>query len=337
MAKKVRWGVLGAAKIAVEKVIPAMQAGELSEITAIASRDEEKAARAARKLNIPQAYGSYEELLLDPSIDAVYNPLPNHLHVPWTIRAIEAGKHVLCEKPLGLDAPEAQTLIEFRDRYRVKLQEAFMVWTHPQWVEVRRRVQAGEIGEIRAIQGVFSYFNRDPKNVRNIPDYGGGGVMDIGCYPIVTSRFVLDSEPERVIALVEYDPDFQTDRLASAILDFGDVQSSFICSTQLVAYQKMHFFGTEGHIEVEIPFNAPTDRPCRVFIDRGDRFGRDRETLELPTCDQYTIQGDLFSRAILEDTEPMLPLESSLRNMAVIDAVLRSGETGTWQKPSFEI
>ena len=333
MSAKIRWGILGVAKIAVEKVIPAMQQGEVSEVTAIASRDAGRAASAAASLAIAKSYGSYEELLADPDIDAVYNPLPNHLHVPWSVKAAEAGKHVLCEKPIALSSVEALELIEARDRTGVKLQEAFMVRTHPQWLAVRERVREGAVGKLLGAQYVFSYFNRDPENIRNKADIGGGGLMDIGCYPITTSRFVFEEEPTRVLGLVERDPDMEIDRLTSAILDFPRGQASFICSTQMVSYQRANFFGTEGRLEVEIPFNAPSDRPCRVFHSGGDLFGGDIETLEFATCDQYTVQGDDFSRAILEDREVTTPLEDAVANMRVIEAILRSAESGCWETP----
>jgi predicted dehydrogenase len=334
MAKKIRWGVLGAAKIATTKVIPGMQKGKWSEITAIASRDRSKAQEAARKLGIPKAYGSYEELLADPEIDAIYNPLPNQLHVPWSIKAAEAGKHVLCEKPLSLTVAEAKQLLAVRDRTKVKIGEAFMVRTHPQWVRVRELVAAGRIGELRSATGFFSYFNNDPKNIRNIAEYGGGGVMDIGCYPINTSRFVFGEEPTRVIALVERDPQMKTDRLTSAILEFPSGQSTFTCSTQLVPYQRSQFFGTKGRIEIEIPFNAPPDCRCRILIDDGrDVFGGGVSSEEFAICDQYTVQGDAFSQAVLEGTEVPVPLEDAIRNMSVIEAVFRSAESGRWEKP----
>ena len=206
MQRKVRWGVLGAASIATRKVIPAMQVGEWSDVAAIASRDLNKAERASEKLGIPKAYGSYEQLLADPTIEAIYNPLPNHLHVPWSIKAAEAGKHVLCEKPLSLTVAEAKTLLAVRDRKGVKIGEAFMVRTHPQWVRTRGLIRSGRIGELRAITGVFSYFNRDSANVRNVVEWGGGGMMDIGCYPITMSRFVFEEEPTRVVGLIELDP-----------------------------------------------------------------------------------------------------------------------------------
>ncbi len=333
MAKKVRWGILSPARIGVEKVIPAMQKGELTEVVAIASRDLARAEAAAKRLGIPRAYGSYAELLADPDVDAVYNPLPNQLHVPWSTKAAEAGKHVLCEKPIALSAREARQLIAVRDRTGVKMQEAIMVRTHPQWLGTLELVRSGRIGELRAVQGFFSYFNLDAGNIRNQPECGGGGVMDIGCYPITTSRFVFGEEPRRVVSLVDRDPNFKTDRLASVILDFPSGQSIFTCSTQLAAYQRMNFLGTKGRIEVEIPFNAPRDRPCRIFIDAGDIFGETTEIMSFATCDQYTVQGDRFSRAILEDTEVPAPLEDAVSNMRVIDAVFRSAETGGWVEP----
>jgi len=332
--RKLRWGVLGVANIAVVKVIPAMQRGEWSEITAIASRDLAKAQSAARKLGIPKAYGSYEGLLADPEIDAIYNPLPNHLHVLWSIKAAEAGKHVLCEKPIGLSIAEAKQLRDARDRTGVKIGEAFMVRTHPQWLKALELVQSGRIGDLRSILGFFSYSLADPTNIRNIFEWGGGGVMDIGCYPIFTSRFIFGAEPRRVVAVVERDPQMKIDRLTSAILDFPTGQSIFTCATQLVPYQRMQIFGTRSRIEIEIPFNAPPDRPCRIFVDDGsDLFSAGIEKLETAVCDQYTIQGDLFSRAVQGDGEVPVPMESAIANMAVIEAIFRSAESRKWEEP----
>jgi predicted dehydrogenase len=336
--RKVRWGVLGAAHIAVKKVIPAMQRGEWCEIAAIASRDLPKAQQAAAALGIPKAYGSYEELLADPEIDAVYNPLPNHLHVPWSVRAAEAGKHVLCEKPLALDAAEARVLLEAQTRTGVKMGEAFMVRTHPQWLRARELVRGGRIGELRAVMGFFSYFNRDAANIRNVRAWGGGGLFDIGCYPINTARFVFGEEPRRAMALLERDPEMHTDRLTSAMLDFPSGQAVFTCSTQLVPCQRMQLFGTRGRIEIEIPFNAPPDRPCRIFVDDGsDLFGAGIQTETFPVCDQYTIQGDLFSRAVRGEGDVPVPLEDAVRNMAVIDALFRSAESGMWETPESQV
>jgi predicted dehydrogenase len=328
----VNWGVISTAKIGVEKVIPAMQKSRHCRIQAIASRDPARARKWAATLGIPKAYGSYEELLADPAIEAVYNPLPNHLHVPWSAKAAAAGKHVLCEKPIALDAGEAQALIAARDRSGRLIAEAFMVRGHPQWLRTRELVRAGRIGELRAIQGCFSYFLTDPADVRNQADIGGGGLYDIGCYPIVTSRFLFGAEPTRVIGLIERDPVLKIDRLASGILDYPQGQASFVCSTQLVAYQRMQVFGTTGRIEVEIPFNAPPDRPCRIFIDDGSGLGDASAAAEsFAVCDQYAIQGDLFSEAVRGGAPLAFPLEDAVNNMRVIDALFRSAGTGRWE------
>jgi predicted dehydrogenase len=326
--------VLGVAKIATEKVIPAMQRGQWSEVTAIASRDLSKAQAAATKLGIPKAYGSYEALLTDPEIDAVYNPLPNHLHVPWTTRAAEEGKHVLCEKPIALTADEARTLIGARDKTGVKLQEAFMVRTHPQWRKAKELVDTGRIGDLRAMLGAFSYFNRDASNIRNVAEWGGGALMDIGCYLINTSRFIFGREPERVIGIIDRDPDMRTDRMTSMMLDYGSGHAAGTCSTQMVFYQQMQIFGTKGRIELPIPFNAPPDRPCRILVDTGaDLFGGGITAIDFDTCNQYTIQGDLFSKAILDGEDVPSPLEDAVKNMSCIDAVFRSADKGCWEVP----
>jgi predicted dehydrogenase len=334
MENKVQWGVLGAANIALKKVIPAMQRGESSQVTAIASRDIKKARQAADQLGVRKAYGTYEELLADPEIEVVYNPLPNHLHVPWTIKAAEAGKHVLCEKPVALNAEEARTLLEVRSRTGTKIEEAFMVRTHPQWIGVLELIKQGRIGSVRSVSGAFSYNNRDPKNIRNIADFGGGALMDIGCYLVYTSRLIFAQEPHRVSGVIVEDPEMRTDALTSAILDFPAGHSVFTCSTQVVPYQRVQIFGTAGRIEVEIPFNAPPDQACRIFVDSGtDVSGRKAEVVEFPVCDQYTIQGDLFSKSVREGTPLPVPLEGSVQNMAVIDAVFRSAKSGQWEKP----
>jgi predicted dehydrogenase len=330
MTRKVRWGVLGTAKIAVTQVIPAMKQGAWAEVVAIASRELEHAQTVASELGIPKAYGSYEELLADPDVEVIYNPLPNHLHVPWSIKAVEAGKHVLCEKPISLTLAEARQLLVTRDRSGLRIAEAFMVRTHPQWLATRDLIREGRIGELRSIVGFFSYVNRDPQNIRNIPDYGGGALMDIGCYPITTSRFIFGEEPLRVVSVIERDPEMKIDRLTSALLDFPSGQASFTCSTQLAPYQRMQFFGTRGRLEIEIPFNAPADRPCRIFIDLGPNAGG-IETREFPVCNQYTIQSDLFSRAVREGGEVAVPVEDATKNMAVIEALFRSAETNQWE------
>lgn len=334
MNRKVRWGVLGAADIAVKKVIPAMQRGEWTEISALASRDGVKARRVAEQMGITKAYGSYEELLADPEIEAIYNPLPNHRHVPWTIKAAEAGKHVLCEKPIALNVHDALPLLAARDRTGVKIQEAFMVRTHPQWLRIIDLIQAGRIGAVRSIVGQFSYNNPDPQNIRNITGMGGGGLMDIGCYLIFFSRLVFRAEPRRVVGLIEEDPASRTDVTASALLDFAEGQAVINCGTRMTPFQRIQIIGTTGRIEVQIPVNAPPDRVCRILVDDGsDLFGAGAETIEFEICDQYTIQGDLFSQAIREGREPIISLEDSIRNMAVIDAVFASAKSGRWEMP----
>jgi predicted dehydrogenase len=329
----VRFGVISTAKIGIDKVIPAMQRSELCRIVAIASRQVSSAEAAARALGIPKAYGSYAELLEDQDIEAVYNPLPNHLHVPVSIQAAAAGKHVLCEKPVALTAEEAERLIEARDHAGVVIQEAFMVRHHPQWLRARELVRTGRIGELRVVQGSFSYMNLDPKNVRNQAGIGGGGLYDIGCYPIVTSRFLFAAEPRRVVSQIEYDPNFETDRLASVLLEFPAGQALFVCSTQLVPYQRMQIFGTKARIEIEIPFNAPPDRPCRVFVDDGsDPAGGSAQMESFEVVNQYTLQGDALAHAIRTGAPLEFPLEDAIRNMRVLDAVFRSGKSRRWEE-----
>jgi predicted dehydrogenase len=328
---KLKVGILGVARIATTKVIPPMHDCHYAEPVAIASRSLDKAKAAAADLGLARAYGSYEELLADPDIDVIYNPLPNHEHVGWTIRAAEAGKHVLCEKPLGLDQADAARLLPVRDRTGRAIQEAFMVRTHPQWHKVRSILDSGRIGELRAITGHFSYFNNDPANVRNVKEWGGGGLLDIGCYPITTSRFVTGLEPTRVAAVLDHDPKTGIDRRGSVILDFGSFASTFTYGTQMAPRQTMVFVGDKGHVEVEIPFNAPNDRPCRLILDTGQFRQEEREIVEVPVCDQYGIMMDAFAKAIIENNVQPVPLEDSLKNMRVIDAVFRAGASGGWE------
>ncbi len=330
--QRVRWGVLGVANIAVQKVIPGMQRAGNLEVVAIASRTLDKAQQAAAKLGIPRAHGSYEALLADPDVDAIYNPLPNHLHVPWSIKCLEAGKHVLCEKPIALSAAEAQTLIDARDKTNLKAGEAFMAKTHPQWLRAQELVRSGAIGELRVFEGHFSYTNVNPENVRNRADIGGGALMDIGCYPITLSRMMFGEEPRRVAALIDRDPNFRTDRRTSVLMEYPSGQCTFTCATQLVPYQRMQLFGTKGRIEIEIPVNAPPDRGVRLLRDDGSNlFGENIVAETLPVCDQYTIQGELFSRAILDGSPVPVSLEDAHSNMRVIDAVFRAAATGHWE------
>ena len=324
---KIRWGILSTADIGLGQVIPAMQQGNYCEISAIGSRDLAKAQAAGARLGIAKAYGSYEELLADPDIDAIYNPLPNHLHVAWSIKALQAGKHVLCEKPLAPTTAEAQLLLdEARQHPDLKVMEAFMYRLHPQWQLARQMVREGKIGVLRTIQAFFSYYLDDPHNIRNIAEFGGGGMLDIGCYTVSLARFIFEAEPQRVFGTVEYDPALKTDRLASAILDFGSGTSTFTCSTQLANYQRVNIFGTQGRIEIEIPFNAPANQATRIFYQHENAL----EEIQVAACNQYTLQGDQFSLAILNHTEVPTPLEDAIANLHAIEAVSRSARSGGW-------
>lgn len=317
--KNIKWGVLSTAKIAINNVIPSMQKSELCTIHAISSRTLENAKQAASRLKIPVFYGSYEELLADPEIDAIYNPLPNHLHIPWTLKAIEAGKHVLCEKPISITASEAEQLIKvLRKNPHLKVMEAFMYRFHPQWAEVKKVIKSGEIGEVRSIDSVFTFYNVDPDNVRNKSGIGGGGVLDIGCYCINLSRFLYDSNPIKVHAFVDYDPAFNVDRLASCIMEFENGQASFMCSTQLDHRQKATIYGTKGSIELNIPFNSGNKDLRKMWVHKDGKI----ETTIFETCDQYTLQGDAFSKAVLNNTPVPIPMEDSIANMKVIDQIL---------------
>jgi predicted dehydrogenase len=329
----VRWGILGAGNFAQKVSLPGMKHGPLTELVALASRDLAKARAAVQSLGIPRAYGSYEELLADPDIEVVYNPLPNHMHVEWTARAARAGKHVLCEKPVALDAGDAATLIAVQRETGKLICEAFMIRYHPQWRQAREWVQSGRIGDLVSVQTAFSYFNRDATNIRNRKDVGGGALYDIGCYAVNTSRYLFGREPVRAVALIERDPQFGTDRLTSGLLDFGGAHLTFTCSTQAVPYQRVNALGTKGRIEIEIPFNAPADRPCRIFLDDGSILGGGAaEEITFPIVDQYNLQSEAFSKAVRTGSEVENGPAVASGNMRVIDALFRSAESGGWEK-----
>ncbi|HEY5362926.1 MAG TPA: Gfo/Idh/MocA family oxidoreductase [Aestuariivirga sp.] len=326
---KVKWGVISTANIGVAKVLPGMlKSGEI-EIVAISSRNLKSAQSWASMLGIRKAYGSYEEMLADPEIECVYNPLPNHLHVPLTLAAAKHGKHVLCEKPIAITAKEAMKLKKIPRK--IHISEAFMVRHALQWLDAKRRVEAGEIGEVRAIQALFSYFNADPKNVRNDAKIGGGGLLDIGCYPITISRFIFGGEPKRVASTIDRDPKFKTDRLVGGLADFGKGRHlSFTISTQLAPYQRVNIMGTKGRIEVEIPFNAPPDQPNRIFVQGGEmNVGHWHE---YPISDQYQLQAEAFGRAVRSGKKQKWGVEDAIKNMKVIDAVFKAGKSGKWEK-----
>ena len=328
--RKVVWGVLSTAKIGWEKVIPAMQRSQHCEIRAIASRDATRAREMADRLGIPVSYGSYEALLEDPEIEAIYNPLPNHAHIPMTLAAARAGKHVLCEKPVALTASEAQALRTVAGQ--VHIMEAFMVRFHPQWIRVLERVRAGELGSVQAIQSFFSYYNRDAKNIRNQADIGGGALYDIGCYPITIGRLLFGCEPVRAIGLFDRDPEFNTDRTVSALVDFGAGRRlDFTVSTQTSVYQRVQICGSKKRIEVQIPYNAPLDGSTKVITDCGEHLdGSGAETEIVAACNMYGLQGDAFSRAVRGEIPLPYGVEDAIANMRVIDAIFASEKTGAW-------
>jgi len=326
MNKTIRWGVLSTAKIGTQKVIPAIQKSQLGEVTAICSRNREQAKTVAELLGIPRFYESYDELLKDPEIDAIYNPLPNHLHIEWTLKALAAGKHVLCEKPIGLSKAETEKLVAESAKYPdLKVMEAFMYRFHPQWQKVKELISSGAIGELRAVQSFFSYHNTDPNNIRNKADIGGGALMDIGCYCISFPRFLFDGEPKSVSGMQVIDPNFGTDRLSSGMLDFGNGRTaSFTCSTQLTPFQRCHILGTNGQLVVDIPVNAPPSEPTKISLITPST----NEEIWFEAVDQYSLQADAFAQAILNRSAIPTPLSDAVGNMAVIDAIRKSAATG---------
>jgi len=325
--KKVSFGILSTSKFAMRVTIPAMQKSKNSSIVAIASRDKARAEVVAKQLGIPKVHGSYEDLLYDSEIDAVYIPLPNHLHVEWSIKALEAGKHVLCEKPIGSSYSDANRLeVAVKQYPNLKVMEAFMYRHHPQWRKVKELIEQNAIGEIKGVHALYSYYNVDPTNIRNKADIGGGAMLDIGCYCTSLSRFVFNREPERVLGRIDYDPQTKIDRLSSGVLDFGNGVATFTCGTQIHHYQRVNIFGTQGRIEIEIPFNAPNDRRTRVWLQKGESI----EEIFFDICDQYTIQADLFAQAILTNGKVFTPLTDAMANMKVIDAVKESALSGEW-------
>ncbi len=335
MTPTIRWGVLGCAGIAIDAVIPAIQSSRLGRVAAIASRDIKKARHTAAAFDIPTAYGSYEELLADPNIDAIYNPLPNHLHVPLTRQALEQGKPVLCEKPIALNAQEAEELSAAAKRTGLPVAEAFMVRHHPQWTMASSLAETGHIGDVRAIQAIFSYYLEDPNNVRNQASIGGGALLDVGCYAVNIARLLFAAEPLRAIAAIERDPAFETDRLTSGLMEFpGGRQLIFTCATQLVLTQKVTVLGTRGRMELEIPFNAPPDEQTTIVIDNGeDLAGNGRREIVIDAVDQYREQADAFAATILTGVPLVTDLNDAIANMKALDALFRSTTTGRWEAP----
>ncbi|MBU2883960.1 Gfo/Idh/MocA family oxidoreductase [Psychrosphaera sp. B3R10] len=326
-SKKLKWGILSTANIAKGKLIPAIHASNSSMVYGVASRNLAQAEKFAQETNIPNAFGSYQALLDDPSIDIIYNPLPNHLHVPWTIRAIEAGKHVLCEKPIGLDVAEVEQLIAVADKHpQLKIMEAFMYRFHPQWTLAKQLIEAGEIGTVHTIDAAFTFHNVDPENVRNMPNIGGGGMMDIGCYCISATRFLLGQEPKKVMGSLVMDTNFGVDKHANAILDFGDVKTSFFCSTQSESSQRVYIVGETGSLTIEYPFYQPDDCQAELTV----RHDQVKTVHKVENCDQYVFQVDALVNAVNNKLATPTPLTDALANMKVIDGIFASDKKQNW-------
>ncbi len=331
MDLKLKWGILSTAAIAVESVIPAILKSRYCDVSAIASRNIDKAKNVADRFKIPKYYSSYDELLQSKEVEVVYIPLPNHLHVPWAIKALEAGKHVLVEKPIGLSSQEAQKLLDESLKYpKLKIMEAFMYRHHPQWIKAKELVEGGEIGKLKTIQSSFSFYDDNPSSIVNIKEYGGGSLMDIGCYPISLSRFIFNSEPEKVFGSIEYHPNFKVDSVATAILKFKEGTSSFFSSVQLQEKQQAQIFGTKGMIEFKLPFNPVADETSKILLHQNNNV----KEIIIESCDQYTIQADLFSLSIINNTKVPTPLHDAVNNMKVIEKIIESDRLGSWVKNS---
>lgn len=328
MTKKIRWGILSTAKIGIQKVIPAIQNASNSEVVAISSRNLEKAHSAAKLMGIEKAVDSYNAILEDPNVDAVYNPLPNHLHIPWTIKAIQAGKHVLCEKPIGMHASEVEILAkEVQKHPKLKIMEAFMYRFHPQWIKVKSLVDSGVIGDVKTVHSIFTYNNPDPTNIRNILEVGGGALMDIGCYVISFPRFIFGKEPKRVVGVMQRDSVLKTDCLSSGMLDFSDGEfASFTCSTQLMPFQRTQILGSLGRIEIEIPVNTPHDKSTKIWLSTQEKT----KEISFPPVDQYQLQIEAFAEAIQNNQAVPTNFNDAVNNMKVIDGIVESAKNDAW-------
>ncbi|HVW58063.1 MAG TPA: Gfo/Idh/MocA family oxidoreductase [Rhizobiaceae bacterium] len=324
-----RWGVLSTAKIGRDHVIPALQDAGNGVVTAIASRDAEKAKALAERFGIPHAFGSYEELLASDEVDGVYIPLPTSQHAEWAVKAADAGKHVLVEKPLALRAEDIGAVVAARDRNGVLIAEAFMVAYHPQWIAIREMIASGAVGRLRHVQGAFSYYNTDPANMRNQMALGGGGLPDIGVYPTVATRFATGMEPKKVQATVERDPRFGTDIYASVRAEFEGFELSFYCATQMAARQSMVFHGDEGFIEVASPFNAGLYDHHRLVLH--NRNHTEARVIRFPDTRQYRLEAETFARAARGEAVEVFTLEQSVLNQKVIDAIYRAAAHDGWE------
>ncbi len=320
-------GILGVSNFFRKRIAIPIPTSPVIDMVALASRSEEKARQAAQEYGVARAYGSYDALLNDPQVDAVYISLPNHLHAEWIKRAADAGKHVLCEKPLALDAAEAQDCLDYAAERGVTVMEAFMYRLHPQWLHVRNIIRQQEIGSIHLVESFFGYNNTDPSNIRNQPDTGGGALLDVGCYAVSASRFLTGSEPQRVISLAQVDANFGTDVLFTGMLDFGMARATFTVATQTFPYQRVTVHGSSGVISLTIPFNAHADTDAEVIVTT--RVGT-RE-IYLPAEDQYILEFEAFAQAVNDQAVPPISPADTVNNMRVLDALKKAHQTGQWE------
>lgn len=323
----VRWGILGVSVHYRLRVHNPLQTAEGVQLTGIASRSLDRAREAAERFGIPKFYGSYEELLEDPEIEAVYIPLPNTMHTEWVRKAADHGKHILCEKPFSMSAEETERTIAYAREKGVKVMEAFMYKLHPQWRHAKALVGAGEIGEVQAVHVFFGYNNPDPTNIRNQLEMGGGAVPDIGCYAVSSSRLMMGKEPKRVVSLITRDPELGTDVLSSAILDFGGgARANITVGTQVFLQQHVQVFGSAGYLSIEVPFNTFPDVPGRVTVING--IGK--RVVETEVNDMYRIEFEEFSRAVRKGTPVPVDPADAVANQKVLDALYASEEKGGW-------
>ena len=325
--KALQLGILSVSGFFQKKIAIPVAKSPMIELAAIASRSQQKADAAAKEYNIRKAFGSYEALLDDQEVEAVYIPLPNHMHAEFIRKAADAGKHIICEKPIALNAREAEESITYAQNKGVRIMEAFMYRFHPQWQHARELIRMKEIGKVHLVQVFFSYNNTDPKNIRNREDAGGGALLDIGCYAVSSSRFLMNAEPKRVVSVAQNDPDFKTDILMSGMMDFGGSHAEFTIGTQTFPFQRVTAFGSGGNISIEIPFNTPSDVETRMWVTNS--VGT-REVIFAPE-DHYILEFEAFARAIKEGTEVPTPPADAIANMKVLDALRESAISGNWQ------
>jgi len=326
--QKIRWGVLGCASIAKRSVVPGIQGSEFNEVRAIASRSLETAQATANELNIPLAYGSYEELINDQELDAIYIPLPNQLHKEWTIKAMKAGKHVLCEKPIALTHKEAEEMLLVSKEMNVIAAEAFMYRYHPRYERIKQLIDDGVIGDLRLIKGSFTFNNGDStENVRFVKEWGGGSLYDVGCYPISAARYLLGREPIAATMQAMFSEKHGgVDMMAAGLVEFpGDVSLLFDCGMWAAFRNPLEILGTKGRIEIPHAFLGKNENEGNYYVHTDHGV----EEIKAEYLDTYALQADAIARAIYGEQSLPFPLDDAIANMKVLEACLQSAENGT--------